>query len=464
MLKVFDEIDLTIDKFADKGKCLSRFNGFVIFIEGVIPSEKVRVRIERVKKNYAEAKLLSILKESPLRVKPKCIHFGYCGGCKWQHVFYNEQLKIKTQTVSDALLNIANLKEIKVEDTIPSSDIYYYRTKMEFSFSNRCWTPDKDTIISHNDNFALGLHAPSQFSTVLDIKECHLQRPPSTDILNAIRTFVKEKKWLPWNNLKKQGFLKHLIIRVGIKTSDVMVNIVTDSFEQSRMKILGDFLKAHFPQITTFVNTILPGTLQNVTDGIYEIIFGPGYIKEKIGNFKFHITPTSFFQSNTLQAEILYNLAKEYAQLKEKDTVLDLYCGIGTISIFISPQVKKVIGIDSSKEAIDCAIENAKINLINNCNFIVGDVTKVLTANITEYKKPDIVIVDPPRPGLHKKIIQKLLSLSPRCIIYISCNPHTQMRDIAMLSNQYKLEKIQAIDMFPQTYHVESIAKLTLIN
>jgi len=463
-MRIDEEIELIVDKFADKGKCLSRIDGFVIFMEGVIPGEKVKVRIHKIKKKYAEARLISIIETSPFRIEPRCIHFGYCGGCKWQHVSYECQLKTKRQSVSDALINIGGFKGIDIQDTIPSPDIYYYRTKMEFSFSDRSWLPKQEILNkSNNSNFALGLHAPSQFSSVLDIKECHLQKSPSSEILNKIRQIAIENNWEPWNCVKKQGYLKHLVIRVGMQTGELMVNLITTTYDHSCIKILKKELQSNFPEITTFVNSILPGNSQNAFDAEYKIIYGSGFIYDRIENYRFEIKPNAFFQSNTLQAEFLYNLAKKYAELKPSDILYDLYCGAGTISIFLSSLAKKVVGVDMSKDAIRSAYTNIAHNNVNNCIFVCGDAMKILTKEIVNnYGEPDVIVVDPPRPGIHRRLIEDILQLRPRCLVYISCNPMTQMRDIAMLGSSYSIEAIQPIDMFPQTYHVESIAKLIL--
>lgn len=464
-MKINEEIELRVDKFADKGKCLSRFDGFVIFMEGVIPGERVRVKIHKVKKKYADAKLISIIEASPLRVEPQCMHFGTCGGCKWQHVVYESQLEAKRQTVSDAIVNIGGFKGIDVKDTIPSPSIYGYRTKMEFSFSDRNWLPEKEFVSGKvsDSGLALGLHAPCQFSSVMDVKECYLQKSPSSEIVNKIRETAISNGWEPWNCIQKHGYLKHLIIRIGERTGEVMVNLVTAGYNPDRMKILKQILQRHFPEITTFVNSIVPGNSQNASGAEVEVIYGAGFIYDRIGNYSFEIKPNAFFQPNTLQAEALYNLARVYAELKPSDILYDLYCGTGTIAIFLSSFVKKVIGVEVAKDAIEGAYRNASSNGANNCIFVCGDVMKILTKEIVkEYGNPDVIIVDPPRPGLHRKLVEDIAELKPRQLVYISCNPMTQMRDIAMLKDIYSIEEVQPVDMFPQTYHIESIIKLRL--
>ncbi len=463
-MKTGEDIELKVDKFADNGKCLSRFDGFVIFMEGVIPNERIRAKIHKIKKRYAEAKLISIIEASPLRVEPRCMHFGTCGGCKWQHVVYESQLEAKRQTVSDAVVNIGGFEGIDVKDPIPSPSIYGYRTKMEFSFSDRDWLPEKEFVSGKvNSMFALGLHAPYQFSSVINIKECYLQKSPSSKIVNKIRETAINNGWEPWNCIQKQGYLKHLVIRIGERTEEVMVNLVTAGYNPDRMEILKQILQRHFPEITTFVNSIVPGNSQNASGSEVEIIYGSGSIYDRVGDYSFEIKPNAFFQPNTLQAEALYNLARVYAELKPSDILYDLYSGTGTIGIFLSSFATKIVGIDASKDAIEGAYRNASSNGVNNCIFVCGDVMKTLTKEfIQEHGKPDVIIVDPPRAGLHKKLVEFIAQLKPRQFVYISCNPMTQMRDIAMLKDIYSIEEVQPVDMFPQTYHIESIIKLRL--
>ncbi len=465
MFKVGDEIELRVDKFAEMGKCLSRFDGFVIFIEGVIPEELVRVRIQKVKRNYSEAKLISVIEKSPLRVEPRCLHFGTCGGCKWQHLSYQSQLDVKKQTVFDAIVNIGGFKDVDVQDIIPSPNIYGYRTKMEFSFSDRSWLPEKDRLAgkSFKSQLAVGLHAPSQYSSVVNITKCHLQRSPSSEILNLVRGVAINNDWKPWNCIAKEGYLKNLIIRTAEKTDDVMVNLVTTTFNPDRMNILKELIQKHLPEVTTFVNSILPKNSQNALNADVEVIHGTGFIYDCIGNYRFQIKPNTFFQPNTSQAEALYNFARLFSNLKPTDILYDLYCGAGTISIFLSPFVKRVIGVDLDKHAIETANINKYYNNADNCDFFCGDVMRTITKEfIQEHGKPDVIIVDPPRAGLHIKLIEFISKLKPSLLIYISCNPMTQMRDIGMLKDIYTMETVQPVDMFPQTYHVESIAKLKL--
>ncbi len=463
MLRIGENLELNVDKFADKGKCLSRYNGFVIFIEGVIPGEIVRARPYRIKKNYAEAKLLCLLQASPFRVSPQCRYFGFCGGCKWQHVLYERQLDAKKQSILEAASTIAGFHGLTVNDTIGSPLIYGYRTKMEFSFSDRIWLPEKEVkpLNFSKNGFAAGLHAPSQFSSVIDIQECHLQRSPSSKILNLIRKTALKHGWEPWNCIKKIGYLKHLIMRIAERTGQIMVNLVTESYIPERMKLLQGLLQRNFPEITTFVNSIVPGSSQSVSGAEVEVIYGAGVIYERIGDYFFEIKPNAFFQPNTAQAEVIYNLARLYADLNPNDIVYDLYCGIGTISIIFSAYAKKIVGIEISREAVDNAHRNAEANNVNNCSFICGDLMKMFNEDfVYQHGRPDVIILDPPRPGLHKKTVEQIARLKPLRLVYVSCNPATQMRDISMLKDFYKIEEVQPVDMFPQTCHIESVVKM----
>ncbi|MBM4128498.1 MAG: 23S rRNA (uracil(1939)-C(5))-methyltransferase RlmD [Nitrospira sp.] len=463
MFKTGEELELTVEKFAGRGKCLSRHEGFVIFIEGTIPGERVKVRIHKTRKDYAEAKLLEVLEKSPIRVTPPCSYFGYCGGCKWQHVSYDRQLEAKQQSIKDALITISGFETVQIHPTIGSTRIYGYRNKMEYSFSNRRWLTEKEIASGEtfDTSFALGLHAPGQYSSVIDIRECHLQRSPSSGILNTVRDISMQNGWAAWDSRKQKGFLEHLIIRIGERTGEIIVNLVTRGYKPGRIKLLAEVLQSSFPEITTFVNTIHEISNRTAPEEELETICGPGIIHDSIGNYTFEIAPHSFFQPNTSQAEVLYKVARDFAELKPTDVLYDLYCGAGTISIFVSSFVKQVIGIEIIQEAVENARTNAEINGVNNCTFVSGDVIRILTPELVkQYGRPDVIIVDPPRPGMHRKVLEQIIHLKPSRIVYVSCNPMTQLRDIAMLREHYIIEAIQPIDLFPQTFHIESVIKL----
>jgi len=464
MVKLGDEIELRVEKFADQGKCLSRLAGFVVFVEGTVPGERVRVLIRKKKKNYAEAKLLSVLEKSPVRVEPPCLYFGTCNGCKWQHVAYEYQLEAKRQSVQDALTHLGGFK-VTANPAIASPNVYGYRNKMEFSFSAHRWLTEKEIESGEalDTTFALGFHARGQFSSVINIKECLLQRSPSSEILNAVREIARQKGWTAWDTRKKTGFLRHLVIRIAEQTAEIMVNLVTNSYSPERMALLAKVFQTRFPEVTTLVNTINTGVAQVATGEELRIIYGPGVIHDAIGNYRFAITPNTFFQPNTKQAERLYEIARDFAELKPGDLLYDLYCGAGTISIFVSSSVRKAVGVELAEEAVENAYANARANGVTNCTFVCGDVMRMFTPEfVNQYGRPDVMIVDPPRAGMHRKVVEHIAHLKPSRLVYVSCNPMTQMQDVALLRDLYTIEAVQPVDLFPQTHHIETVLKLTI--
>ncbi len=492
------DIELTIEDFAFEGKSLSRLDGFVIFVYGAVPGDTVLAKILRVKKSFAEARVIQIMAQSPLRTTPKCKYFGTCGGCKWQNLNYQSQLEFKRQNVIDALERIGNFREIGVNPTLGSEDIYFYRNKMEFSFGNERWLTQEElkakdekrkTNVERKEvedgshlqpplDFALGLHVPERFDKVLDIDECWLQSELSNQILNTVREFGKSKNlsihstkpeaYPPLAEKTHTGYLRNLVIREGKnnETLEVMVNLVTSEDKPEIMGDLCNTLIKRLPQITTVVNNITTRKSQ-VAVGDYErVYYGDGVITDRVGDFRFRISANSFFQTNTKQAEKLYATARDLAQLQPTDVVYDLYSGAGTIAIYISKSVKKVIGIEMVEIAITDARRNAGLNGVVNCFFLEGDLKDKLTKDtrwVTEHGKPDVVMVDPPRSGIHPKVVREILQLAPSRIVYVSCNPTTQARDLKTLcEGKYRLDVVQPVDMFPHTYHIENVVRLTL--
>lgn len=462
-LKRGEQVELDIEKFADKGKSLARQNGYVVFVPGAVPGDRVRVRIAKSKKSYAEAHLEEVLKPSELRTEPRCFYFGTCGGCKWQHVGYEAQLEAKSQSVHDALVHNGGFADVEVRPAIGSDSAYFYRNKMEFSFSASRWLTREeiDSGKQFDTDFALGLHVPGFFDKVLDIHECHLQSQRSAELVNAIRAFVKERGWEPWDIRKHVGFLRHLVIRTGERTGDLMVNLVTNGFHKERMAELADFLNDEFPDVTTLVNTINTGKAQTAFGEEIKTIYGPGVIRDQIGPHTFEIAPNAFFQTNTVGAERLYEVAREFCDLQADDLVYDLYCGAGTISIFIADKVRRVVGIELIEEAVANARANADKNGIENCDFEVGDMLELFGRDFVErHGRPDVLIVDPPRAGMHPKVVERIAEFGPARFVYVSCNPQTQARDLQMLAERYRIEAVQPVDMFPHTHHVENVIKL----
>ncbi len=455
-------IELDIEKFADKGKSLARVDGYVVFVRGAVPGDRIKAYIYKTKKSYAEAALDELIEPSDLRTEPRCRYADTCGGCSWQHVDYDAQLDAKRQSVEEAFQHQGGFEGIEVPPTLGADHIYYYRNKMDFDFSADRWlTSDEiDTGKAFDTDFALGLHVPGNFFKVLDLQECHLQSVWSADFVNALRDFVKTREWAPWDIRDQEGFLRHLVIRIGERTGDVMVDLVTNGFEPERMEALSAFIQSDFPEVTTFINTIHTGKSQN-PEGEPRVIFGPGVIYDEIGPCRFEISPQAFFQTNTRQAETLYEVARDYAELEPSDVLYDLYCGAGTIGIFMADRVERVVGVEMIEEAVANAQTNAQINNADNCTFAQGDLKQVFTPDFVEqHGRPDVLIVDPPRAGMHKDVIQQIAELRPERFVYVSCNPQTQARDLDRLREVYRIEAMQPVDMFPHTPHIENVVKL----
>jgi 23S rRNA (uracil1939-C5)-methyltransferase len=464
-LKKGAELTLTIEGAAFKGKGVAKVDGLAIFVPGTMPDDVVRARIVKRRKSYREAKMLELLEESPDRITPKCQHANVCGGCSWQHVPYHKQLEFKTGQVTDHIRRIAGL-DTPVLPAIGSDQEFYYRNKMEYSISNKRWLTEEE--IRSDDfvddtAFAAGLHAPGRFDKILNLNECHLQREESFQILQFVKQYCLEHDIEPFNIFEKEGFLRHVMIRTAHHTNDFMVNLVTFRDEPDTIQALSDALVNAFPVITTVVNNV--NDQHNPTAiGRYEkVYYGPGFIREKIGAFEFKIHPNSFFQTNTAQAEKLYNVAREYAEIEQDDIVYDLYCGVGTLSLYMSQKASKVLGI----ELVDVAVENARFNAaennVENVSFIRGDMKDVFTKEmVEEFGAPDVLITDPPRAGMHPDVVARLCDLKVPRLVYVSCDSSTMARDLKLLAEVYHVEEVQPVDMFPQTYHVEAVAKLRL--
>lgn len=462
-MKRGDELELTIESFADKGKSLARVDGYVVFVGGAVPGDKVRAQVFKKKRKHAEARILEVLEPSPLRVEPRCAYFGVCGGCKWQHVDYWAQLEAKRESVEGALRYEAGLSDIVVEPTLPSPDVYFYRNKMEFSFSAERWLTQDEigSDASFDRDFGLGLHPPGFYGKVVDLHECHLQSELSVRIVNRVRQLAKWENWQPWNVHTHEGFLRHLVIRQGVHTGETLVNLVTNGFVHKRMEQLATTLQNDCPEVTTLVNTIHTGLGQTSIGEETRTIYGPGLLHDTIGGLTFEIDPHAFFQTNTKGAEVLYTAAREAAGLTADALLYDLYCGAGTISLFCAPHVKHVVGVELVPEAVANAKANAERNGISNATFVAGDMLKLFTPEfVREHGTPDVLIVDPPRAGMHHKVVKQIAELAPERLVYVSCNPRSQARDLAGLLDTYTVERVQPVDMFPHTAHVETVMTL----
>lgn len=459
------EVILDIEKFADQGKSLARADGYVVFVPGAVPGDRVRARIVKRKKKFAEAMLLDVVAPSTLRTAPRCFYFDTCGGCKWQHVDYAAQLEAKRQSVQDALVHAGGFRDAVARPTIGAEKTYFYRNKMEFSFGASRWLTREEIASGQRfeTDFALGLHVPGSFEKVLDLRECHLQSDLSVRLVNAVRGFAKANGLAPWNVRTHEGYLRHLVIRHGERTGEVMVNLVTNGYEAEPIEAFAGLLRRDFPEVTTFVNTINTGVAQTAFGEEIRTVFGPGVIHDCIGGLRFEIAPNAFFQTNTAQAERLYEVARDFADLRPDDLLYDLYCGAGTISLFLAPHVRHVVGVELVEEAVANARANAAANGVDNCTFVSGDLMRLFTPAFVEaHGRPDVLVADPPRGGMHPKVVEQIARLRPERFVYVSCNPQTQARDLALLADVYAVEAVQPVDLFPHTHHIESVVKLRL--
>lgn len=452
-----------ISSVAAEGNSLARVDDMVVFIPYGAPGDIADIKLDKKKKSYAEGHIERIITPSRLRVKPVCEHFGACGGCRWQHLPYDYQIKCKQQQVEDALQRIAKIRLPEISSIIPSDNIYAYRNKMEYTFSNRRWlTFDQMRSGESFPPAAAGFHISGAFDKVLDITTCHLQ----DNLGNRLRNFVKNygmDNGLSFYDLRNNsGLLRTMMIRIT-STGEVMVVMVFGENTPDVIKNLLDTLRENFPEITSLLYVI--NMKVNDTIGDQEILIHSGreYIEEEMEGLRFRIGPKSFYQTNSAQAYKLYCVARDFADLTGDELVYDLYTGTGTIANFVASRARKVIGIEYVEDAIADARINSATNGINNTEFFAGDMKDILTDEFIEiHGRPDVMIVDPPRAGMHEDVVNVILNASPRRVVYVSCNPATQARDLALMDSKYEVDAIQPVDMFPHTQHVENVVKLTL--
>ncbi len=466
MIKKGDELRVFIIELNSEGRGVSKIeDGFVIFSTGTLPGDEALIKIAKKKSNYAEAKPIEILKPSNYRRAPECSYFGVCGGCKLQNYEYEKQLEYKTNVVRNAFERLGGFKDMNIPEAIRSDDIFFYRNKMEFSFSDDEWVTEKEISIE-KENFALGLHVPKFHSKIVNIERCYLQSELSNSILNFTRDFFKKRTISVYSTKTQSGFLRFLIIRQSKNTTDLMVNLITYEKDNELMNEYSKQLQLNFSQIATIINSTTKKRAQIATGESESVLYGSGFIYENLRTssgkeYQFKISPQSFFQTNTLQAEKLFNKVIEFGEFKKGDNVLDLYCGAGSIAIFISGLVNKVFGVELVPDAIKDAGINSTLNNVDNTEFACSDIKDFLENQNTLFEFNKLVL-DPPRAGLHPKISGILSDSNFEKIIYVSCNPHTQSRDIQTICSKgkYGIEKIQPVDMFPHTYHVENLVSL----
>lgn len=458
--------ELTIESIGFEGKAIARHEGMVYFVEGGIPGDIVRAELRKRKRKHVEARTVDILRPSPMRIQPVCPYFQDCGGCRWQHLAYAEQIQWKKRHVQDAFERLGKVEYGLLEDTLACAQEYWYRNKMEFSFSNSRWLTDLEIAsgVEYDRDFALGLHVPGRFDKVIDVQECFLQSEMSNHIVNAVRAAAKSRKLTSFETRMHTGFLRNLVIRTSRATGEIMVILVSSppllEEEEEMVQWLRTEFAAQFPNVSTIVHAVTTSKA-TVAVGEPHILTGSGTITEEILGVRFSISPFSFFQTNTAQAEQLFSIALDYADIQPNHTVWDLYCGAGSIALCAAQRARRVIGIEIVESAVADARSNAESNGIANVDFYLENMQKAAAhALLSELPSPDVVIVDPPRAGLHPDVAQKLLDIHAPTIVYVSCNPATQARDCAILSEKYTIEKLKPVDMFPQTYHIESVARL----
>lgn len=462
--------DVLVENYAAEGKSLARVDGKVVFIENTIPGDVVDVQLTKNKKDWAEGWPVKFKQHSPDRVTPFCQHFGVCGGCQWQSLPYAKQLEFKQKQVMDNLQRIGKLQLPEITPIVGCTETRHYRNKLEYTFSTKRFVPAEEFKqikereakgeVVHQPAGVAGFHAKGMFDKIVEIDTCHLQHEPTNEIRKYVAAFGLEHD-IPFYDIREhRGWLRIMQVRLAA-TGELMVNVVFGYEDEKMRKILLDGLLKQFPQITTLLYTINTKKNDSLYDQDPKVYFGKGYIIEKLEDYQFKISPKSFFQTNTKQGERLYQITREFAELDGSQVVYDLYCGTGSIGIFVSNLAKQIIGVEVVKEAIDDAKENALLNNISHASFYAGDVIDICDDTFfAAHGRPDVIITDPPRAGMHEKLVNKLLEIEAPLIVYVSCNPATQARDLALLEEKYTVTKVQPVDMFPHTLHIENVVQL----
>ncbi len=453
---------LEITTLAAEGKAMGRWNDTVVFVPMTVPGDVVDVQIRVKRRRFMEGYVTAFRKRSPLRVEPFCAHFGVCGGCKWQNLPYGEQLRLKTRQVRDQLVRIGKIELPEIADCLKSERTRFYRNKLEFTFADRRWmTPEE--IATEREIVpapAVGFHIPQMFDKVLDIEKCWLQPDPSNPIRMEVKRFCLEHGYTFHNAREHSGLMRNMVIRTA-STGEVMVVVVFGEEDRERIGALMDHIAASFPAITSLFYVVNTKWNDSTGDLLPVLYAGKDHIVEEMEGLKFKVGPKSFYQTNSLQAYELYKVARDFAALEPGDTLYDLYTGTGTIANFCAARCRRVVGIEYVEEAIQDARVNSRINGIANTVFYAGDMKKVLDDDfIARNGRPDVVILDPPRAGVDPEVLEVILRAAPRRIVYVSCNPATQARDLSLLDAAYRCTAVQPVDMFPHTHHVENVVRL----
>ena len=457
-VKKGQEYDVCIEDLVFGGRGLVRLDGLAVFVDQAAPGDEAKIRIYKKRRNYAEARVVELLRPSEYRVRPPCPYSGFCGGCKWQFLKYDQQLEHKRRHVAESLVHIAGIEDVPVHATIPSERIFGYRNKMEFTCSDRRWLlPSEMSQKGIENGFALGLHVPGTFYKVLDTRACLLQPSIGNGIMAVVRNYIRESERPVYGLRSHVGFWRFLMLRHSHAADNWMVNIITAADEPVEIKPLAEQLLKRFPSVVSVVNNITARKAGVAVGEFERVIAGENSIQDRIGDYQFEISANSFFQTNTIAAARLYDVVRNYAGLSGRESVLDLYSGTGTIAIYLSDRAAEVTGFEIVDSAVEDARNNCRINGISNCRFIHGDIQDGLGQ---VQNQPDVMIIDPPRAGMHKNVVKQVVELAPRKIVYVSCNPSTLARDAQMLQDLYSIREVQPVDMFPHTYHIESVARL----
>ncbi len=453
---------IEITDVAAEGKAIARSDNLVIFVPFLAPGDIADIQITKKRRNYMEGRAVKLHASSAMRTEPFCEHFGVCGGCKWQHISYNEQLGFKQQQVIDHFTRIGKLGFPLPDPILPSQNTRFYRNKLEYTFTNRRWMTEQEVAGGEKiDEFrAAGFHIPGRFDKVLDIKNCYLQEEPSNSIRLAVKNYAIGSGLEFFDLVRQQGFLRTLIIRTS-STGEVMVIVVFFYEDKPVQERLLQYLADEFPGITSLMYVVNPKGNDTIHDLDVELFSGREYILEAMEDLQFKIGPKSFYQTNSLQAVELYKIVRDYASPRQHEVIYDLYTGTGTIAAFISRQCSRVVGLEQVPEAVNDAEFNAKLNKLGNLTYYAGDINDMLTADFTgKNGAPHTIITDPPRTGMHPGVVEKMLEISPSRIVYVSCNSATQARDLQLMDAAYRIERLRAVDMFPHTAHVENVVLL----